>query len=303
MKHLHKDIDWTIFEFLEGNLSLDETAYVKQLIASDSVWQKSYSTWKLSYLEADLIEHPNKNELYKHKIKKNIGFKNNIQWYIAASLFMALTWYFGNRQFELKRIKTASTEASSSIQNRQPVITYDQENFGSQNSPDAPNLAAMTLDKKRVLSSSHYGTPNPNEKAIENYLIALNNPAKFTVDTTPRIRAVDNAVIAPPPSKEESTIYTALTSFFPTENKKEATLEWTSVKVINTANESYHSPSPATAVIEMYIDTHYFQKNEPPRWQQIWQHTKNGQFPAIKLAVESNPNSWIPNMNVNFHYP
>lgn len=303
MKHLHNDIDWTIFEFLEGNLSVDETAYVKQLIASDSVWAKSYTNWKLSYLEADLIEHPNKNELYKNPIKKTVGFKNNIQWYIAASLLIALTWYIGDRQFEIKRNKTASTKASTSIQNRQPVTTYDQESFGSQNPPDTPNLAAMTLDNKRVLSSSHYGAPKPNEKAIENYLTALNNPAKLSVDTTPIIEGVNNAITTKIHSKEESTIYTALTSFFPTENKKEVTIEWSNVSVINTANESSHSPSPATAVIEMYIDTHYFQKNEPPRWQQIWQHTKNGQFPAIKLAVETNPNSWIPSMNVNFQYP
>ena len=32
MKHLHKDIDWTLFEFLEGNLSSEEAQYVQEQI-------------------------------------------------------------------------------------------------------------------------------------------------------------------------------------------------------------------------------------------------------------------------------
>jgi hypothetical protein len=52
------------------------------------------------------------------------------------------------------------------------------------------------------------------------------------------------------------------------------------------------------------IDTNYFQPAETPipKWQQIWQRTKKGQLPAVQLAVETYPNSWIPSMNFNLRY-
>lgn len=302
MKHLDKDIDWTIFEFLEGNLSEEEALYVTQQIASHDTWKAAHSRWKASYLESEHIPYPNIAELSQPKTRFKIS--RNIQWYAAAaSVFIMSIWFFGRPADEFSRekltLKTHTVlpdpEAPKSTTALYPPI---EAATPSPQTPSAtvrmgtPNPINPTLSKIRTLpiAGKHVFNPSPSVPSPDSF--------SKTIDVRPLPPKIKN------PAIQNNAINEILASFFPGEIRADAGLTWVLIDSDSRTELLYPTTPQRISAATISIDTDYFQPAETPvpKWQQIWQRTKKGQLPAVQLAVETHPNSWIPSMNFNLRY-
>lgn len=302
MKHLHKDIDWTIFEFLEGNLSSEEAHYVEQQINSNEEWKQAHTRWKASYLEPETIPYPNISELTQPKIRFKIT--RNIQWYVAAaSVFIVSLWFFGRPTYENNRkalgMKTASVLLDST-ENNHKTETPSQVEKNSQppQMPMATALIPSPSPKKRAL-------PEVHKSAIQNTLAAQPSVNVGVLDSFSPTSAVKKLPSeTKDPSMPNANIFELLASFFPGEIRKEARLSFEVIESGSGTPSIYADGSQRNPAREIFIDMDYFESAETPipSWQQIWKRTKKGQLPAVQLALETQPNSWIPSMNVNLNY-
>lgn len=324
MKHLDKDIDWTIFEFLEGNLSSEEAQYVQEQIHSNEVWKKAYTRWKNSYLEPEHIPYPNISELSQPKSRFKIT--RNIQWFAAASLLIAISWFWGIHTQKMDT--TDRVSKSNSVQKHEvPLhVTHDDYGFGSHTSSDTTRQVAATLNLKRThLKSNPRRAP---QMASATALMPRSNPKKRALPEVPRSSIPNTLAVHPSanvarldsfsptfavrplppktknPSMPNASIFELLASFFPGEIREEARLSWVVIESGSRTELPYTLAAQRSSAASIYIDTGYFQLAETsvPIWQQIWKRTKKGQLPAVQLAIETQANSWIPSMNVNLSY-
>jgi hypothetical protein len=299
MKHLDKDIDWTIFEFLEGNLSVEEALYVAQQIASHDTWKAVHSRWKASYLESEHIPYPNILELSQPKTRFKISRK--IQWFAAASLLIAIYWFWGIHTYKIDTSDRLS-KSNSSKKHIEPLhVTHDDYGFGSHTSSDTTRQVAATLNLTRShLKSNPSRTNQMPGKLVSHASPNVARPDSFskTIDVRPLPPKIKN------PAIQNNAIYEILASFFPGEIRADVGLTWVMID-FDSRTELLNPPTPQRiSAATISIDTNYFQPAETPipKWQQIWQRTKKGQLPAVQLAVVTYPNSWIPSMNFNLRY-
>ena len=302
MKHLDKDIDWTIFEFLEGNLSAEEALYVAQQIASHDTWKAVHSRWKASYLESEHIPYPNISELSQPKTRFKITRK--IQWFAAAaSIFIMSIWFFErqadetSREILARKTRTVlpDSEAPKSTTELNPTIeeaTPSPQTPASTVRMGAPNTINPTLSENRTLpiAGKHVFNPSPSVPSPDSF--------SKTIDVRQLPPKIKN------PAIQNNAIYEILASFFPGEIRADAGLTWVMIDSDSRTELLYPTTPQRISAATISIDTDYFQPAETPipKWQQIWQRTKKGQLPAVQLAVETYPNSWIPSMNFNLRY-
>lgn len=299
MKHLDKDIDWTIFEFLEGNLSEEEALYVTQQIASHDTWKAAHSRWKASYLESEYIPYPNIAELSQPKTRFKITRK--IQWFAAASLLIAISWFWGIHTYKIDTSDRLSKSNSSKKHIAPLHVTHDDYGFGSHTSSDTTRQVAATLNLTRSHLKSNPSRTNPIAgKHAFNPSPSVPSPDSFskTIDVRPLPPKIKN------PAIQNNAINEILASFFPGEIRADAGLTWVLIDSDSRTELLYPTTPQRISAATISIDTDYFQPAETPapKWQQIWQRTKKGKLPAVQLAVETHPNSWIPSMNFNLRY-
>ncbi len=302
MKHLHKDIDWSIFEFLEGNLSSEEAQYVQQQIDSNEEWQKTHTRWKSSYLEPESIPYPHKSEL-SHP-KPQFKLIRNIQWYVAAAtVFMVCVWFLG---------RPTSTKTPTGVTvNTAPVLSEPEENDIGTAMPNP--IVTDTLSPRSVLATSKnrlniLKTAKKSEIHNQTYPIILTQNPSATV-TQPDTQTLGTSMRPIFPkitnsAQEMDPSQTLLASFFPEEIRAEARLTWIAIQSKSETEASTNIEPTRISTAKVYIDTGYFRVTEStaPKWQQIWRRTKKGELPLVKLALETQPNSWIPSMNINLKY-
>jgi hypothetical protein len=66
MKEISEELQWEIFELLEGNLSHDESLIILNKIKSDNDLENYYSSLKQTYLQKDnAINYPGKKSLIR----------------------------------------------------------------------------------------------------------------------------------------------------------------------------------------------------------------------------------------------
>lgn len=324
MKHLDKDIDWAIFEFLEGNLSAEEAQYVQEQIDSNEEWNKAHTRWKVSFLESEHIPYPNISELAQPKAR--FKFTRNIQWFAAASLLIAISWFWGIHTQKIDSSDRVS-KSNSFQKHKVPLhVTHDDYGFGSHTSSDTTRQVAATLN----LTHSHLKSNPRRAPQMESAtaLMPTSNPKKRALSEIRR-PSIPNALAVHPsanvarldsfsptsavrplppktknPSMPNASIFELLSSFFPGEIREEARLSWVVIESSSGTELPYTLAAPRSSAESIYIDTGYFQLAETPVpiWQQIWQRTKKGQLPAVQLALKTQDNSWIPSMNVNLSY-
>lgn len=302
MKHLHKDIDWSIFEFLEGNLSSEEAQYVQKQIDSNAEWNQAHARWKTSYLEPETLPYPNISELSQPKSRFKIF--RNIPWYVAAaSVFIVSIWFFGT--------PTSEVNPEALTVNTAPVLSNPEVKDFKTAMPKP--IETDTLSPRSVLATSlnRVTTPQPAKKSeIHNpiYPVTLNrNPN--AVATQHESHTPGSAVRELPPkiatsTHEKDPSQALLASFFPEEIRAEARFSWAAIESKSDTEASINGKPQRISTTDVYIDTGYFQDLETPtpKWQQIWRRTKKGELPVVKLALETHPNSWIPSMNINLRY-
>jgi len=88
-----ENIEWMIFELLEGNLNQQEVLRLKKIIEKNPDWQSLLESYEQTYLEKEIIKFPKKNSLYKTSSIKISWIQKSIA---AASilLMISLGWYF-----------------------------------------------------------------------------------------------------------------------------------------------------------------------------------------------------------------
>jgi len=302
MKHLHKDIDWSIFEFLEGNLSSEEAQYLEIQIQSNEEWKKAHARWKASYLEPEPIPYPNISDLIQPKIQFKITL--NIQWYVAAaSIFIISIWFFGRPTYENNR-KALSMKTA-------PVLLDSNENNHKTETPS--QVEKNTLPTQMPLATALVPSPNPKKRALPEVRRASNSSildvhSSHNVGRPNSLTETSAVRKLPPktenPSMPNGNIFELLATFLPGEIREEARLSWVVIESDSGTELPYTLAVQRSTAASIYIDTGYFQLPETPVpiWQQIWKRTKKGQLPAVQLAIETQPNSWIPSMNVNLSY-
>lgn len=302
MKHLHKDIDWTIFDFLEGNLSSEEAQYVQEQILSNEEWKKAHARWKSSYLEPESIPYPNISELSQPKIRFEIT--RNIQWYVAAaSVFIVSIWFFGRPTYENNR-KALSMKTAS-------VLLDSNENNHKTETPS--RVEKNALPTQMPLATTLIPSPNPKNRVLPKVRRPSNSNI-LAIQPSANVGQPDSLIETsavkklPPktknPSMPNANIFELLASFLPGEIREEAHLSFEVIESGSGTPSIYAEGSQRNPAREIFIDVDYFESAETPipTWQQIWKRTKKGQLPAVQLALETQANSWIPSMNVNLNY-
>lgn len=297
MKHLEKDIDWTLFEWLEGNLSPDESEYVQQKVNTDNTWNQAYQHWKLSYLESETIPYPNKATLKKRHFPFQIH--RSFQWLVAASLLFIATWFFG-QDTQNRRQPIVVTNIDSPVQNLSSTPRTSSR-FGSQKSSETSLEVATTLKtSSKPISPKSTQTPQPQNASTQN----LNN---LSLSQSSQV----NSGVSPIPPKEiratgvSEPLNSIARIFFSREEGNALNIEYTEFPSIETAHAaSKNTKKKEFVVTSFFIDEAYFKTDTltTPGLKEIWQRTLKGELPAVQLAFETQPNSWIPSMNFNLSY-
>jgi hypothetical protein len=112
MKEISEELQWEIFELLEGNLSNEQSSIILNKIKSDKDLEDFYLSLKLTYLEKDnSIVYQDKQSLIKRSTW-NI-YVSSAKYAAAAVVVLCVSYLFYNN-------KTAAVKTKSLVTTGRP---------------------------------------------------------------------------------------------------------------------------------------------------------------------------------------
>ena len=282
-----ENIEWMIFELLEGNLSSQESKDLLNIIQGNPEWKSLLEAYEQTYLTQDHIEFTKKDAIYKTSKLKISWLQKSVA---AASilLFISIGWYLNmdsnnslNPEISsVKNVSPPSTERSPSI--------ADQKVNKKIESPNK-SIAVKALKTQKVI-------PQPiAKKAVDtNELIDRNK--RMNRDS------IQMLVLA------ERNFWQQMLSnkYLSDQEKIEKLIKW---RNINRGNSSTTSTEEVYALsqsddqnIEM-IFTNNSNLNNSDQTTERWfknqiDQMKNFRVPAVRVSTRKRENSAIPGITI-----
>lgn len=273
MKEISEEYQWKIFELLEGNLSDTERDSLFTEIQEDASLKHFYDTLKLTYLEPQKIEFPNKRLLLKKSTFT--VFKNQYFKYSAAAavmiiaggyLFISHNKQSNNQAFKHEVVSLAPNESVKKEFHETPKAIQLTPNIYHSVKLEA-NVAPVKIFKPFKTNNFKPSTKLIDENQFLNQLVAneyLNNS-----------------------------------------EKKQMMLKWLLINTNNQPteiNENLHSEIPTEIkLVEQPLLT--AEELESAELNEIWvkeakQMLKKGMLPKIKLVTTKNTKKWLPTVGI-----
>lgn len=273
MKEISEEYQWKIFELLEGNLSNTEKDSLLAEIKNDTSLQHFYETLKLTYLEPQIIEFSNKQQLLKKStfaIFKNVYFQ-----YSAAAILLVIGGYFIVSQKIIQSTLKIKQEVSTiqSAQSLKPKIKSAKSQFYKTHSL-VSNLAPTAIVKQIKPFVSFKGKAfKPSTKLIDENQF-LN-------------QLVDNQYLNNSEKKKMMLKWLLINS----NNQTIALSE--NIEVSNIATEVKLVEQPLLSEDELEIA----ELNEI--WvEEVKELLKKGQLPKIKFVTTKKDKKWLPTIGI-----
>lgn len=250
-----EELEWQIFDWLEGNLSAEESEILEKTIQNNPELQQHVNLLKATYLNSKFssdsaFENTNisntKNDTqekletsFKASLKKSdyplsffIAYKNNF-WKVAASVSLLITaanFYFFNSHSN----PTPNTAVTASLQTKHAKpIHKDSKNAiaGSVKSSfsSTQTVEGLTAPFTAKQASNHTSNPIPGNPVLPVASNKISHPTYVDAITNGEVPKINSQILAQSeslPTEEETVVM--LSS--PQKPKEIAQVAWTNVK-------------------------------------------------------------------------
>jgi len=127
--HIPEEIQWQIFELLEGNLSEKESEQTLKIIESNTNYRSFYRELSLTYLKPEPAEYPNKSILLKTSTG-NFKVSRNLTLILSSAAAIALFIFTNNESIHVtknalpsKSLLTASENIPSQTESTIKIVS------------------------------------------------------------------------------------------------------------------------------------------------------------------------------------
>lgn len=274
MKEISEEYQWKIFELLEGNLSDNEKDSLLTEIEEDADLQHFYDTLKLTYLEPQKIEFPNKSLLLKKStfaVYRNQYFK----YAAAAAVVITVGVYFLISQ----KITSPNALFKKEISKIETIKSKDKVPF------ETPKGVGLSHNINQIEKTTVIQAPI---KSLKPFNTKNFNPSTKLIDENQFL----NQLVA--------------NEYLNNSEKKQMMLKWlllnTKNHIINTSENSLET-SIHTEVKLVEQPLLSAEELESAELNEIWvqeakQMLKKGMLPKIKLVTTKNSKKWLPTVGI-----
>ena len=274
MKEISEELQWEIFELLEGNLSHEESLIILNKVKSNKDLEKYYSSLKQTYLEKEsAIVYPNKQNLIK-KCVWNI-YVSPLKYVAAAVVVLCVSYLAYNSQPTPVAMQSSVTKYDS-----KPLI----------DSNEATKIEVATPKKLTTLVSTVNNKQNsPSNIPLEK--LSLNKYNKRKKQFNPSTKLI-----------EESEFYNNLTAntYLSEEEKKQIMLKWLLIHSANycACQDDCIDVQPARNIAMNDIEIKNDQQLSKKWISEVKQMIKSGTIPKIKLVSSRKKEKWLPTLGI-----
>lgn len=274
MKEVSEELQWEIFELLEGNLSYEESLIILNKINSDKELENYYSSLKHTYLQKDnAIVYFDKQSL----IKKSAWsiYISPLKYAAAAMVVFCVSYLFYNKQPSqvTKQLNVAKIESKRIVE---PIKSRKMEQ---------PIPMKLTHIAPVVYTNQNSASNIPLEKLSLN---KFNKPKKQFNPSTKLI--------------EESEFYNNLTAntYLSEEEKKQIMLKWLLIHSANycACQDDCIDIPPAKNIAMNDIEIKNDQQLSKQWISEVKQMIKSGTIPKIKLVSSRKKEKWLPTLGI-----
>jgi len=274
MKEISKELQWEIFELLEGNLSNEESLIILNKIKFDKDLENYYSSLKHTYLQKDnALVYPNKQTL----IKKSAWsiYISPLKYAAAAVVVLCVSYLVYNKQPNrvIKQLNVAKIESKKIVE---PIKSHKMEQ---------PNSMKLTHISPVAYANQNSTSNIPLEK------LSLNKFNKHKKQFNPSTKLI-----------EESEFYNNLTAntYLSEEEKKQIMLKWLLIHSANycACQDDCIDVQPTKNIALNNVEI----KNDlqlSKQWiSEVKQMIKSGTIPKIKLVSSRKKEKWLPTLGI-----
>ena len=274
MKEISEELQWEIFELLEGNLSHEESLIILNKVKSNKDLEKYYSSLKQTYLEKDsAIVYPDKQNLIKKSVW-NI-YVSPLKYVAAAVVVLCVSYLVNNNQPTPVALQSSVTKYDT-----KPLI----------DSNEATKIEVATPKKLTTLVSLVNNKQNsPSNIPLEK--LSLNKFNKRKKQFNPSTKLI-----------EESEFYNNLTAntYLSEEEKKQIMLKWLLIHSANycACQDDCIDVQPARNIAMNDIEIKNDQQLSKKWISEVKQMIKSGTIPKIKLVSSRKKEKWLPTLGI-----
>ncbi len=274
MKEISEELQWEIFELLEGNLSHEESLIILNKVKSNKDLEQYYSSLKQTYLEKDsAIVYPDKQNLIKKSVW-NI-YVSPLKYVAAAVVVLCVSYLVNNNQPTPVALQSSVTKFDS-----KPLI----------DSNEATKIEVATPKKLTTLVSLVNNKQNsPSNIPLEK--LSLNKFNKRKKQFNPSTKLI-----------EESEFYNNLTAntYLSEEEKKQIMLKWLLIHSANycACQDDCIDVQPARNIAMNDVEIKNDQQLSKKWISEVKQMIKSGTIPKIKLVSSRKKEKWLPTLGI-----
>lgn len=274
MKEISEELQWEIFELLEGNLSHEESLIILNKVKSNKDLEKYYSSLKQTYLEKEsAIVYPDKQNLIKKSVW-NI-YVSPLKYVAAAVVVLCVSYLVNNNQPTPVALQSSVTKFDS-----KPLI----------DSNEATKIEVATPKKLTTLVSLVNNKQNsPSNIPLEK--LSLNKFNRRKKQFNPSTKLI-----------EESEFYNNLTAntYLSEEEKKQIMLKWLLIHSANycACQDDCIDVQPARNIAMNDIEIKNDQQLSKKWISEVKQMIKSGTIPKIKLVSSRKKEKWLPTLGI-----
>ncbi len=274
MKEISEELQWEIFELLEGNLSHEESLIILNKVKSNKDLEKYYSSLKQTYLEKEsAIVYPDKQNLIKKSVW-NI-YVSPLKYVAAAVVVLCVSYLVNNNQPTPVALQSSVTKYDT-----KPLI----------DSNEATKIEVATPKKLTTLVSLVNNKQNsPSNIPLEK--LSLNKFNRRKKQFNPSTKLI-----------EESEFYNNLTAntYLSEEEKKQIMLKWLLIHSANycACQDDCIDVQPARNIAMNDIEIKNDQQLSKKWISEVKQMIKSGTIPKIKLVSSRKKEKWLPTLGI-----
>lgn len=274
MKEISEELQWEIFELLEGNLSHEESLIILNKVKSNKDLEKYYSSLKQTYLKKEsAIVYPDKQNLIKKSVW-NI-YVSPLKYVAAAVVVLCVSYLVNNNQPTPVALQSSVTKFDS-----KPLI----------DSNEATKIEVATPKKLTTLVSLVNNKQNsPSNIPLEK--LSLNKFNRRKKQFNPSTKLI-----------EESEFYNNLTAntYLSEEEKKQIMLKWLLIHSANycACQDDCIDVQPARNIAMNDVEIKNDQQLSKKWISEVKQMIKSGTIPKIKLVSSRKKEKWLPTLGI-----
>ena len=274
MKEISEELQWEIFELLEGNLSNEQSLIILDKIKSDEDLENYYLSLKQTYLQKDnAIVYFDKQSLIKKSVW-NI-YVSPLKYAAAAVVVLCVSYVVYNNQ-------TTPVKSQSMVAKNETKTLIE--------SNEAKKIEVATPRKL----SNFVTVVNNNQNSSSNIpleKLSLNKFNNHKKQFNPSTKLI-----------EESEFYNNLTAntYLSEEEKKQIMLKWLLIHSANycACQDDCIDVQPAKNIAMNDIEIKNDQQLSKQWISEVKQMIKSGTIPKIKLVSSRKKEKWLPTLGI-----